>query len=198
MSRVGGFRPGLWTPMTKLLQWVKRHRPAEWLLLWVKVTVAQSDSLQPHGLYSPWNSPGQTTGVGSRSLLQGIFPTQGLPHCRWILSQLSYVGWALTNHKTQMLVSTQLWRKKLSNSSAEPGHSEPWKAPWSRVRWQEFPAITKKSPSTLYVVPREQNKRFKFCHREKSQKSTLPAALGCGAAWAAGISWRLGWCCNIC
>ena len=36
-----------------------------------------SDSLQPHGLYSPWNSPGQNTGVGSLSLLQGVFPTQG-------------------------------------------------------------------------------------------------------------------------
>ena len=55
-----------------------------------------SDSLQPHGLYSPWNSPGQNTGVGSLSLLQGIFPTQGsnpgLPHCRWILYQLSPKG----------------------------------------------------------------------------------------------------------
>ena len=34
----------------------------------------------------PWNSPGQKTGVGSLSLLQGIFPTQGsnpgLLHCR--------------------------------------------------------------------------------------------------------------------
>ena len=38
-----------------------------------------SDSLGPHGLYSPWNSPGQNTEVGSLSLLQGIFPTQGLP-----------------------------------------------------------------------------------------------------------------------
>ena len=51
-----------------------------------------SDSLQPHGLYSPWSSRGQNTGVGSLSLLQGIFPTQGLnpglPHCRWILYQL--------------------------------------------------------------------------------------------------------------
>ena len=35
-----------------------------------------SDSLQSHELYSPWNSPGQHTGVGSPSLLQGIFPTQ--------------------------------------------------------------------------------------------------------------------------
>ena len=53
-----------------------------------------SDSLRPCGLYSPWNSPGQNTGVGSLSLLQGIFPTQGsnpgLPHCRRILYQLSY------------------------------------------------------------------------------------------------------------
>ena len=40
-----------------------------------------SDSLQPHGLYSPWNSPGQNTGVGGLSLLQRIFPTQGSnPH----------------------------------------------------------------------------------------------------------------------
>ena len=48
-----------------------------------------SDSLRPYGLHSPWNSPGQNTGVGSLSLLQGIFPTQGsnlgLPHCRRIL-----------------------------------------------------------------------------------------------------------------
>ena len=53
-----------------------------------------SNSLRPHGLYSPRNSPGQNTGVGCHSLLQGIFPTQGsnpgLPHCRRILHQLSY------------------------------------------------------------------------------------------------------------
>ena len=38
-----------------------------------------SDSLGPHGLYSPWNSPGQNIGLGSLSLLQGIFLTQGSP-----------------------------------------------------------------------------------------------------------------------
>ena len=55
-----------------------------------------SDSLRPHGLYSPRNSPGQNTGVGSLSLLQGIFPTQGLNsgllHCRCILYQQSHKG----------------------------------------------------------------------------------------------------------
>ena len=52
------------------------------------------DSLRPHGLYSPWNSPGQNTGMGSLSLLQGIFPTQrlnpGLSPYRRILYQLSH------------------------------------------------------------------------------------------------------------
>ena len=54
------------------------------------------NSLQLHELYSPWNSPGQNTGVGSLSLLKGIFPTQGLnpglSHCRQILNQLSHKG----------------------------------------------------------------------------------------------------------
>ena len=55
-----------------------------------------SDPLRPHGLYSPWNSLGQNTGVGSLSLLQEIVSIQGsypgLPHCRQILYQLSHKG----------------------------------------------------------------------------------------------------------
>ena len=55
-----------------------------------------SNSLGPGGLYSPWNSPGQNTGVDSLSLLQGIFQTQesnsGLLHCRRVLYQLSHQG----------------------------------------------------------------------------------------------------------
>ena len=55
-----------------------------------------SDSLWPHVLYSPCHSPGQNTGVGSHSLLQGIFPTQvsnpGLLHCRQIVHQQSHQG----------------------------------------------------------------------------------------------------------
>ena len=45
-------------------------------------------------LLCPWNSPGKNTGVGSHSLLQGIFPTQrqnpGLLHQRQILYHLSH------------------------------------------------------------------------------------------------------------
>ena len=62
----------------------------------MKVGSVISDSLRPHRLCSPRNSPSQNTGMGSLSLLQGIFPTQGsnpgLPHCRRILYQLSHKG----------------------------------------------------------------------------------------------------------
>ena len=55
-----------------------------------------SNSLWLHGLYSPWSSPDQNTGVDNFSLLQGTFPTQGwnpgLLHYRWILYQLSHKG----------------------------------------------------------------------------------------------------------
>ena len=51
-----------------------------------------SDSLQPHGLYSPWNSPGQNTGMGQLFPSPGDLPNPGLPHCRWILYQLSHKG----------------------------------------------------------------------------------------------------------
>ena len=75
-----------------------------------------SDSLQLHGLYSdrllcPWDSPGKNTGVGSHSLLQRIFPTQGLNpsflHCREILSCLS--------HQKALCGKHEYWSKKASS-----------------------------------------------------------------------------------
>ena len=62
----------------------------------VKVKVSQSCLTFYDPMGCSWNSPGQNTGMGRLSLLQEIFPTQrlnpGLPHCRWILYQLSYEG----------------------------------------------------------------------------------------------------------
>ena len=63
---------------------------------WSESHSVMSDSLQPHGICSPWNSPDQNTAVGTFSLFQGIFSTpgsnSGLPHCRQILYQLSHKG----------------------------------------------------------------------------------------------------------
>ena len=71
-----------------------------------------SDSLWPHGLYSPWNSPGQNTGIGSLFLLQGIFRTQGsnpgLPHRRQTLYCLSHLG-------SQFLGCIASWQSQLGN-----------------------------------------------------------------------------------
>ena len=85
-----------------LLQHKHRHFRCIYLFLYLQQTnVPQksesrsfvSDFVTP---YSPWNSPGQNTGEGSLSLLQGIFPAQGLnpglPHCRQILYELSHKG----------------------------------------------------------------------------------------------------------
>ena len=87
-----------------------------------------SDSLWPRGLYSPWNSPGQNTVVGSISLLQGIFPTQGLkpglPHCRRFLT-----SWATREAR-------EYWN---GQSIPSPGHlPDPGKLSaekWRRVGW---------------------------------------------------------------
>ena len=79
--------------------------PGKPISLYVKVYVKvltiwfnslQCYGLQPTRLLCPWNFPGKYTGVGSYSLLQGIFPTQGwnpgLLPCRQILYHLSHQG----------------------------------------------------------------------------------------------------------
>ena len=94
-----------------------------------------SDPLQPHRLQSarllcPWKSPGQNTWVGCCSLLQGIFPTQGmnpdLPHCRRVLYHLSYQECNfLPNYEQQIytlyikLLAIHQWPPFLNHSQNE-------------------------------------------------------------------------------
>ena len=72
------------------VSWAEVNEPRACYTKWTKLECVRkkkrmcesrsvlSDSLQPHGLYSPQNSPGQNTGVGSLSLLQGLYP--GIEH----------------------------------------------------------------------------------------------------------------------
>ena len=81
------------TLQARILEWVAfsfpraSSQPRDWTQ--VSCIALQVDSLPAEPQGKPKN-----TGVGSRSLLQGIFPTQGLnpglSHCRWILYQLSH------------------------------------------------------------------------------------------------------------
>ena len=69
-----------------------------------------SDSLWPHGLWptrllSPWDFPGNSSGVDCRFLPQGIFQTQGsnpgLPHCRQMLNHLSHHRSESSHHRSE-------------------------------------------------------------------------------------------------
>ena len=102
-----------------------------------------SNFLWPHGLYNPWNSPGQNTGVSSLSFLQGIFPTQGsnscLPHCRWILSRLSYQG---RSHQLSILHTVSIVYMCQSQSpNSSHSHQGHWNTCMKRslwCHWQSF------------------------------------------------------------
>ena len=103
---------GYFFPMILILYWIFLTLQLDIVILYVqfcfyicpcKVKFAQScpTICDPMG-YSPWNSPGQNTGVGRLSLCQGIFPTQesnwGLLHCRQTLYQLNYQGSPIFSH----------------------------------------------------------------------------------------------------
>ena len=89
-----------WSPSRTKLERVtgaveELHQKDHGIIMKVKVTQSCLTLCNPMA-YSPWNSLGQNTGVGSLFLLQGIFPTQasnpGLLHCKRILYQLSHQG----------------------------------------------------------------------------------------------------------
>ena len=89
-----------------------------------------SDSLWPHGLYTPkllcpWNSPGKNTRVGSHSLLWRIFPTQGsnthLLHCRQILCHLSHQGsQGVLSHIEKIHLESLTFHRKVRENYFQP------------------------------------------------------------------------------
>ena len=83
--------------------WYNEVKWSEVKVIQLCPTLCDSMNYTGHGILQPTShpsihgdSPGKTPGVGSHSLLQGIFPTQGsnpgLLHCRQILCQLSHLG----------------------------------------------------------------------------------------------------------
>ena len=111
------------------------------------------DSLWSHGLYSPWNSPGQNTGVGSCSLLQGIFPTQGsnpgLLYYRQILYHLSHQGSLL------LLLLSHFSRVRLCATPETAAHQAPPSLGFSRQEhWSGLP----------FPSPMHESQKWKWSH----------------------------------
>ena len=92
-----------------------REPPALRALLsrWVRSDSSRPHGLQPTRLLCSWDSPGTSTGVGFRALLQRIFLTQGsnpdLPHYRRILYCLSHQGSPVPTGKPQILEYSRLF-----------------------------------------------------------------------------------------
>ena len=89
---------------------------------------------------TPWDFPDQNTGVGSHSLLQGIFPTRGsnpgLPHCRRVLYQLSHKGSPLELWVTRNLVFLYLCFLVFVPPSADTPRDF-WSGVWA-LKWENL------------------------------------------------------------
>ena len=94
LYNVGGPHLISWRPGKKKV-WCPLGRSGKVLVAQSCPTLCDLTDCNPQ-LLSPWDSPGKNTGVGSHSLLHGIFLTQGLNlgllHCRQILYHLSHQG----------------------------------------------------------------------------------------------------------
>ena len=140
-----------------------------------------SDSFRPYGLYSPWNSLGQNTGVGSCSLLQGIFPTQGLnpdlKHWRQILYQLSHKGSpGILQWVAYPFSSRSSWPRNRTGVSCIAGgfftnwatrealffleDQEYWQSLNSRKTWKK---------SQMAKIRKKKRGHYSWCHRNKKK-----------------------------
>ena len=97
-----------------------------------------SDSLRPHGLYSPRNSSGQNTGVGSLSFFQGIFPTRGSSRPR-DQTQVSYIA---GGYFTIWAIGGVLW-----------WGLNWWKALWIHYPFAQRPSFTQVSSRNMNSIP---------------------------------------------
>ena len=120
-----------------------------------------SDSLQPHGLYSPWTSPGHSTGMCNHYLLQGIFPTQGsnpgLPHCRQNLYQLNQQGSSNASKVTFKIVQAMFqqyvnWTLPDVPTGFRKGRGTRDQIP--NIRWIIEESSRKTSISALLTMPK--------------------------------------------
>ena len=155
-----------------------------------------SNSLWPDGLYSPWSSPGQNTGVGSLSLLQKIFPTRGsnpgFPHCRWTLYQLS--------HKRSPRILEWVVYPFSSGSS--------WPRNWTRVSWIAGGFFTNWAIREAVIKPKNRflslflslDQKADFIPEDFSQSSRnnfafevgancIKAKIWCGCYWTSWKQW---------
>ena len=175
--------------------------------LWsVKIT-QWCPTLLPHGpfmtegparLLCRWNSPGKNTGVGSHSLLQGIFPTQGsnlsLLHCKQILYHLSHQGspigkkWTYTEKNTLFLNSfcdetLRTWAPLSPETKCVIAIRRQWVQVPVWVLANGFKSYFSCVVSCSYKGEWFSNRRFLFLKDQVLQVAEKGSILGMGMAW---------------
>ena len=87
-----------------------------------------SNSLRLYGLYSPWNSPGQNTGVGSLSLLQGFSQHRDQTQVSRIAGRF-FTSWAIRERGTHMIYTSFPGKSCISRglTIALPPFQTPWR-----------------------------------------------------------------------
>ena len=183
------------------------------------------DPLQAHGLQSssllcPWNSPSQNIGVGSCSLLQGIFPTQGsnpcLPYCRQFLYHLSPRGNLGGDIEFRVLPVHRDWDKTetlcFTETETETLYSKMYDDYILKWWWLHFKVITFRSLRERFLicrwfmyisekamVPHSSTLAWKISWTEEPDTLQSMGSLGVGHDWATSLSlltfmhWRRKW-----
>ena len=105
-----------------------------------------SDSLRPHGLYSPWTSPGQNTGVGSFSLLQGSSQPRNQTQVSHIACRF-FTSWATREAQEYWSEKPIPSPEELANAGIKPG------SPALQVSYQGSPIHQENTAITNIYAP---------------------------------------------
>ena len=159
-----------------------------------------SDSLWPHGLYSPWNSPGQNTGVGSLSLLQQIFRTQELKQADTLLTAMREAQWKPRAAKINKLYKqTNKQQEQHCNKLNKDVKNAPTKKRKKNLRktTQETPyGVTSAKPHVAKLRQLESGLLQKWDLLNQSIRSHLLSSSEVTCLTDPAIPWRKGTCHN--
>ena len=157
------------------------------------LVVQLSDTLWPHGLWPtrllyPWNSPARNTGVGSHSLLQGIFLTQGsslgLPHCRQIIVWTTREAFMkVTHYKGNSCLKMSCKWKRILYCSGQTGQCCVW-SPASEMA-PEAPVPTPSCGLFPHAA------RVHLCDQEHRAGVMVCQSLGLDCRGPSLLSWSL-------
>ena len=147
-----------------------------WVSEWVKVAQSCMTLCNTMDCSPPtWNSPGKNAGVGSHSLLQGIFPIQesnlGLLHWRWILYHLNHQQ--LLNCRWSWAPAHMLYQRSILSTQCagkDPDHLVGFHASPLRGCW------VKMVKNRSVLAPSVMARKFEYYNPDSKMRLLSPPA----------------------